>query len=45
VYNVDLPRPRTSATRALPVFVGLAQELWESLKPQWQDQAESGAAA
>ena len=43
VYDVDLPRPRTSATRALPAFVGLAQELWVSLKPQWQDQ--TGAAA
>ena len=37
VYNVPVPRPRTSATRALPGFVALTQELWESLKPQWQE--------
>ena len=45
VYDVNLPRPRTSATRALPAFVGLAQELWESLKPQWQNEAAGEAAA
>ena len=45
VYDVRLPRPRTSATRALPAFVALAQELWESLKPQWQDQAAGAATA
>ena len=37
VYNVTMPRPRTAATRALPGFVALTQELWESLKPQWQE--------
>jgi NitT/TauT family transport system ATP-binding protein len=45
VYKVDLPRPRTSATRALPAFVALAQALWESLKPQWQEQADARAEA
>jgi NitT/TauT family transport system ATP-binding protein len=37
VYNVTIPRPRTSATRALPGFIALTQELWESLKPEWQE--------
>ena len=37
-YRVSLPRPRSSATRALPEFLQLSQELWESLKPEWQGQ-------
>ena len=37
-YRVSLPRPRSSTTRALPEFVRLSQELWESLKPEWQGQ-------
>lgn len=37
IYDVAMPRPRTSATRALPGFVALTQDLWESLKPQWQE--------
>jgi NitT/TauT family transport system ATP-binding protein len=37
IYNVTMPKPRTSATRALPEFIALTQELWESLKPQWQE--------
>ena len=40
IYNVTMPKPRTSGTRALPEFVAMTQDLWESLKPQWQ---ESGA--
>jgi len=35
-YPVDLPRPRTAETRALPEFIALTRQLWESLKPQWQ---------
>jgi NitT/TauT family transport system ATP-binding protein len=38
IYEVALPRPRSSATRAMPDFVQLSQELWESLKPEWQGQ-------
>jgi NitT/TauT family transport system ATP-binding protein len=37
VYDVRLARPRTAATRRLPEFVDLAQDLWESLKPEWQE--------
>jgi NitT/TauT family transport system ATP-binding protein len=38
VYDVRLARPRTAATRSLPEFVSLAQDLWQSLKPEWQDE-------
>jgi NitT/TauT family transport system ATP-binding protein len=37
IYDVHLARPRTAATRSLPEFVALAQELWQSLKPEWQE--------
>ena len=43
IYPVDLPRPRTARTRARPEFIALTQELWESLKPEWQ--LEVAAAA
>ncbi len=43
IYQVDLPRPRTAQTRAQPEFIALTQELWESLKPEWQ--AENVLAA
>jgi NitT/TauT family transport system ATP-binding protein len=36
-YTVPLAHPRTPATRRLPDFVRLTQDLWESLKPEWQD--------
>ena len=36
VYDVHLTRPRTATTRSLPEFVDLAQDLWQSLKPEWQ---------
>lgn len=44
VYDVSLERPRTAATRRLPEFVGLAQDLWESLKPEWQEDKDTGQA-
>ncbi|MGE5103691.1 MAG: ABC transporter ATP-binding protein [Betaproteobacteria bacterium] len=37
-HRVSLPRPRSSATRAMPEFVRLSQELWDSLKADWQGQ-------
>jgi NitT/TauT family transport system ATP-binding protein len=37
VHDVVLPRPRTAETRRLPAFVGLVQDLWQSLKPEWQE--------
>lgn len=37
VHRVELPRPRTAGTRALPEFITLTQELWHSLKPTWDD--------
>lgn len=43
-YDVQLSRPRTAATRRLPEFVGLTQDLWESLKPQWRDDEEVKSA-
>lgn len=36
-YTVPLARPRTPGTRRLPEFVRLTQDLWESLKPEWQN--------
>jgi NitT/TauT family transport system ATP-binding protein len=38
-YPVPLSRPRTPETRRLPAFVGLVEELWTSLKPEWQEAA------
>jgi NitT/TauT family transport system ATP-binding protein len=41
IHPVALPRPRNSETRALPEFIELTQDLWEALKPTW-DQASAG---
>src|SRR5262245_36597249 len=43
LYDVRLERPRTAATRSLPEFVRLTQDLWQSLKPEWQDDEQAGA--
>jgi NitT/TauT family transport system ATP-binding protein len=44
VYDVRLERPRTAATRRLPEFVDLANDLWQSLKPEWQvDEGKTAA--
>jgi|SRR5262245_1179270 len=43
-HRIELPRPRNSGTRALPEFVALTQQLWESLKPSWQDTNEQAIA-
>lgn len=34
--RVPLPRPRTAELRADPWFVSTVNELWETLKPDWQ---------
>jgi NitT/TauT family transport system ATP-binding protein len=36
-YAVPIGRPRTSETRSLPAFITLTQDLWHTLKPEWQD--------
>lgn len=36
-YSVDLPRPRLPEIRRDPRFVQLTQDLWDALKPEWQD--------
>lgn len=36
-YAVPLPRPRTPEIRRDPRFVALVQDLWDALKPEWQD--------
>ena len=36
-YSVDLPRPRLPDIRRDPRFVQLTQDLWDALKPEWQD--------
>jgi len=41
VYDVRLERPRTAETRSLPEFVRLSQDLWHSLKPEWQEDAKA----
>ncbi|MFC0283562.1 ABC transporter ATP-binding protein [Camelimonas abortus] len=33
---VPLPRPRTAAMRSDPWFVSAVNDLWETLKPEWQ---------
>ena len=37
VYIVAIGRPRTAEVRSRPEFINLAQELWHTLKPEWQD--------
>lgn len=34
--TVELPRPRTAATRTDPWLTSTIAELWETLKPEWQ---------
>jgi len=41
-YRVEIERPRTSEVRSRPEFIRLTQELWHTLKPDWQDQAQAG---
>jgi NitT/TauT family transport system ATP-binding protein len=36
-YTVPIDRPRTPETRSLPTFITLTQDLWHTLKPEWQD--------
>jgi len=36
IYDVPLQKPRLPETRRLPEFVQLSEDLWESLKPEWQ---------
>jgi NitT/TauT family transport system ATP-binding protein len=36
-YAVPLPHPRTPDIRRDPRFVALVQDLWDALKPEWQD--------
>ncbi len=38
-YRVEIERPRTSEVRSRTEFIRLTQELWHTLKPEWQDQA------
>ena len=40
IHRVDLPRPRSAETRALPEFIALTQMLWNSLKPTWDDRTD-----
>ena len=44
VYDVRLERPRTAATRRAAEFVQLTNDLWQSLKPEWQQDQESAPA-
>ncbi len=37
----SLGRPRTAEVRRLPEFVSLTADLWESLKPEWQEARET----
>ncbi len=44
IYDVRLTRPRTAATRRFPEFVDLVNDLWQSLKPEWQQDKETTQA-
>jgi NitT/TauT family transport system ATP-binding protein len=37
IYDVDLPRPRNEKTRELARFINMTRELWNALKPQWDE--------
>ena len=41
IHEVRLTRPRTAEMRRLPEFVDLVNDLWQSLKPQWQEDKET----
>jgi NitT/TauT family transport system ATP-binding protein len=36
IHNVPFSKPRTSDTRRLSEFVEMTENLWESLRPEWQ---------
>ncbi len=36
-YTVPIERPRTPDVRSRPEFIELTQELWNTLKPEWQN--------
>lgn len=36
IYNVSIDKPRTADTRRLEIFKQLSEEIWESLRPEWQ---------
>lgn len=44
IHAVDLPRPRSERTRGLGEFVKMTRDLWDALKPQWDDSAKPGPA-
>jgi NitT/TauT family transport system ATP-binding protein len=43
VFPVPLERPRTLAMRRDAGFVSLVQDLWDSLKPEWQERRNDNA--
>jgi NitT/TauT family transport system ATP-binding protein len=43
IHDVRIGRPRTAASRSLPEFVRLTQDLWQALKPEWQEDEQAGA--
>jgi NitT/TauT family transport system ATP-binding protein len=45
IYQVGLPRPRSEQTRTLARFVNMTRELWEALKPQWDDKSAPAPGA
>ena len=44
-YQVAIGRPRTAEVRSFPEFIHLTQELWHTLKPEWQDDRGAADAA
>ena len=44
IIDIDLPRPRTDATRADPRFVELSSYVWEVLRTMIGDPRHAGAA-
>lgn len=45
ITTVPLARPRTPESRQDPCFVSLVEELWASLKSEWQDTKQNAVAA
>jgi NitT/TauT family transport system ATP-binding protein len=42
-FAVALARPRLPAIRREPAFVSLVEDLWDSLKPEWQERRTDDA--
>lgn len=37
IYPIELPRPRTAETRKMPEFPLICEQLWDVMRPEWQE--------